>query len=196
MQVLPENEKKMVTSAFIRRMGRAIGSQQTDENDVFSMNTFLTNWANTSPEARKVLFGSYGPEFTRNMETIAKATSRIRDGSRVFANPSGTAGREALIGQIATTGAGAGTALAMGNAGAAFVTLATSLGSSVFANDLAKVMTSPKYVNWLARTSEKPTGESLSQLRVLRGIAERSSDPETVQVADEVERQFNDQTTE
>lgn len=114
----------------------------------------------------------------------------------MFANPSGTAGREALIGQIATTGAGAGTALAMGNAGAAFVTLATSLGSSVFANGLAKVMTSPKYVNWLARTSEKPTGESLSQLQVLRGIAERSSDPETVQVADEVERQFNDQTTE
>ncbi len=196
MQALPEAQKKIVSSAFIRRMGRAVGSQQTDENDVFSMNTFLTNYANTSPEARKVLFGSYGPEFERNMETIAKATSRIREGSKVFANPSGTAGREALIGQIATTGAGAGTALAMGNAGAAFVTLATSLGSSVFANGLAKVMTSPKYVNWLARTSEKPTGEFLSQLQVLRGIAERSRDPETAQLADEMERQFNGQTTE
>lgn len=196
MQVLPENEKKMVTSAFIRRMGRAIGSQQTDEGDVFSMNTFLTNWANTSPEARKVLFGSYGPEFTRNMETIAKATSRIREGSKVFANPSGTAGREALIGQIATTGAGAGTALAMGNAGAAFITLASSLGSSAVANGLAKAMTSPKYVNWLARTSEKPTGEILSQLQVLRGIAERSRDPDVVDVADEIESQLSEQTTQ
>ncbi|QXQ04287.1 hypothetical protein KX724_09460 [Stenotrophomonas indicatrix] len=196
MQTLPENEKKMVTSAFIRRMGRAVPGQQDSENSVFSMNTFLTNWANTSPEARRVLFGSYGPEFTRNMETIAKATSRIREGSKVFANPSGTAGREALIGQIATTGAGAGTALAMGNAGAAFITLASSLGSSAVANGLAKAMTSPKYVNWLARTSEKPTGEILSQLQVLRGIAERSRDPDIVEVADEIGRQLSEQTTE
>lgn len=196
MQTLPENEKKMVTSAFIRRMGRAVPGQQDSENSVFSMNTFLTNWANTSPEARKVLFGSYGPEFTRNMETIAKATSRIREGSKVFANPSGTAGREALIGQIATTGAGAGTALAMGNAGAAFITLASSLGSSAVANGLAKAMTSPKYVNWLARTSEKPTGEILSQLQVLRGIAERSRDQDVAEVADEIERHLSEQTTE
>lgn len=130
------------------------------------------------------------------METIAKATSRIREGSKVFANPSGTAGREALIGQIATTGAGAGTALAMGNAGAAFITLASSLGSSAVANGLAKAMTSPKYVNRLARTSEKPTGEILSQLQVLRGIAERSRDPDIVEVADEIGRQLSEQTTE
>ncbi|MGO4718029.1 hypothetical protein AB4071_02730 [Stenotrophomonas sp. 2MCAF14_2] len=186
MQTLPENEKKMVTSAFIRRMGRAVPGQQDSENSVFSMNTFLTNWANTSPEARKVLFGSYGPEFTRNMETIAKATSRIREGSKVFANPSGTAGREALIGQIATTGAGAGTALAMGNAGAAFLTLSGSLLGSGIANATARFMTSPKYVNWLARTSEKPTGELISQLQVLRGIAERSRDPEVAELADQV----------
>ncbi|HHA1219533.1 TPA: hypothetical protein ACOEFN_001050 [Stenotrophomonas maltophilia] len=196
MQVLPEEQKKIVSSAFIRRMGRAVEGQQDADGNVFSMNTFLTNWNKTNAQARKELFGSYGPEFEKNMQTIAKATSRIREGSKVFANPSGTAGREALIGQIATTGAGAGTALAMGNAGAAFVTLATSLGSSVFANSLAKVMTSPKYVNWLARTSEKPTGEFLSQLQVLRGIAERSRDPETVQLADEMERQLNGQTTE
>ncbi|WP_313416056.1 hypothetical protein [Stenotrophomonas sp.] len=196
MKALPDEQKKIVSSAFIRRMGRAVGSQQTDENNVFSMNTFLTNYANTSPEARKVLFGSYGPEFERNMQTIAKASSRIREGSKVFANPSGTSSRDALIGQLATTGAGAGTALAMGNAGAAFITLASSLGSSAFANGLAKAMTSPKYVNWLARTSEKPTGEIMSQLQVLRGIAERSRDPDVAEVADEIERQLSEQTTE
>ncbi len=196
MQALPDEQKKIVSSAFIRRMGRALGNQQNDENNVFSMSTFLTNYANTSPEARKVLFGSYGPEFERNMQTIAKATSRIREGSKVFANPSGTSSRDALIGQLATTGAGAGTALAMGNAGAAFITLASSLGSSAFANGLAKAMTSPKYVNWLARTSEKPTGEIMSQLQVLRGIAERSRDPDVAEVADEIERQLSEQTTE
>lgn len=194
MQVLPENEKKMVTSAFIRRMGRAVGNQQTDEGDVFSMNTFLTNWANTSPEARKVLFGSYGPEFAKNMETIAKATSRIREGSKVFANPSGTAGREALIGQIATTGAGAGTALAMGNAGGAFLAVGGSLLGSGLANATARLMTSPKYVNWLARTSEKPVGELPAQLQVLRGIADRSRDPDVTELADQVEQQISGTT--
>lgn len=196
MQALPENEKKMVSSAFIRRMGRAVGSQQDDQNSVFSMTTFLTNWANTSPEARKILFNGYGPDFSRNMKTIAKATSRIRDGSKVFANPSGTAGREALIGQIATTGAGAGTAMAMGNAGAAFVTIASSLGSSGVANGLARIMTSPKYVNWLARTSELPTGELASQLQVLKGIAERSRDPDIAEAATAAEQSLSEQTTQ
>lgn len=186
MQALPEDQKKMVSSAFIRRMGRAIGSQQTDENDVFSMNTFLTNYANTSPEARKILFGTYGPEFERNLQTIAKATSRIREGSKVFANPSGTGGRYALIGQVAGTASTAGTLAATGNPGWAFISLASSVGNAATSNVLARFMTTPKYVNWLARTSEKPTGELLAQLQVLRGIAERSKDPEVLTLADEI----------
>ncbi len=193
MQALPEGEKKMVTSAFIRRMGRAVGNQQDDQNSVFSMNTFLTNYANTSPEARKILFNGYGPEFAKNMETIAKATSRIRDGSKVFANPSGTGGRYALIGQIAGTGSTAGTLAATGNPALAFITVASSLGGSLTANGAARVMTSPKYVNWLAKTAELPSGELNSQLQVLRGIAERSRDAEVVDLADAVQQELNEQ---
>ncbi|WP_313116219.1 hypothetical protein, partial [Stenotrophomonas indicatrix] len=195
MQTLPENEKKMVTSAFIRRMGRAVPGQQDSENSVFSMNTFLTNWANTSPEARKVLFGSYGPEFTRNMETIAKATSRIREGSKVFSNPSGTGGRAALIGQVAGTASTAGALTATGNPGLAFITVASSGLGAAGANVISRIMTSPKYVNWLARTTEKPHGELLAQLQVLRGIAERSRDPEVVELADAVEQQVSGEQT-
>jgi hypothetical protein len=111
------------------------------------MNTFLTNWANTSPEARKVLFDSYGPEFTRNMETIAKATSRIREGSKVFSNPSGTGGRAALIGQVAGTASTAGALTATGNPGLAFITVASSGLGAAGANVISRIMTSPKYVN-------------------------------------------------
>lgn len=186
MQALPEDQKKMVTSAFIQRMGRAVPGQQDSENSVFSMNTFLTNYANTSPEARKVLFGSYGPEFQKNMETIAKATSRIREGSKVFANPSGSGGRLALVGQVAGTASTAGTLAATGNPGWAFISVAGSLGNAAASNVLARFMTTPKYVNWLARTTEKPNGELLSQLQVLRGIAERSKDPEVLNLADEI----------
>lgn len=186
MQALPEEQKKIVSSAFIRRMGRAVEGQQDADGNVFSMNTFLTNWNKTNAQARKELFGSYGPEFERNMETIAKATSRIRDGSKVFSNPSGTGGRAALIGQVAGTSSAAAASLASGNPAVAFMALAGSLASAGGSNVLAKVMTSPKYVNWLARTSEKPTGELVSQLQVLRGIAERSRDPEVAELADQV----------
>jgi len=184
MEAIPEADRKIVTSAFIRRMGRAVGSQQNDDSSVFSMNTFLTNYANMSPAARKVMFDGYGPEFSRNMETIAKATSRIRDGSKVFANPSGTGGRVALVGQVAGTAGTAGASLAMGNAAGAFLAVGGSLIGAGIANAAARLMTSPKYVNWLARTSEKPAGELVSQLQVLRGIAERSRDQEMVEMAE------------
>jgi len=193
MEAIPEADRKIVTSAFIRRMGRAVGSQQNDDSSLFSMNTFLTNYANTSPGARKVLFDGYGPEFSRNMETIAKATSRIRDGSKVFANPSGSAGRGALIGQVATTTSSAVALAATGNPALAFMTIAGSLGGSATANGAARIMTSPKYVNWLARTAEKPTGEINSQLQVLRGIAERSGDADVLAVAEGVQQQISEE---
>ncbi|WP_164178402.1 hypothetical protein [Stenotrophomonas maltophilia] len=195
MQVLPEEQKKIVSSAFIRRMGRAAEGQQDADGSVFSMNTFLTNWNKTNAQARKELFGSYGPEFQRNMDTIAKATSRIRDGAKVFSNPSGTGGRLALVGQVATTGSAAGTLTAMGNPGLAFITVASSALGAAGANGLSRIMTSPKYVNWLARTTEKPQGELLSQLQVLRGIAERSRDPEVVELADAVQEQVSGEQT-
>lgn len=195
MQVLPEEQKKIVSSAFIRRMGRAAEGQQDADGSVFSMNTFLTNWNKTNAQARKELFGSYGPEFQRNMDTIAKATSRIRDGAKVFSNPSGTGGRLALVGQVATTGSAAGTLTAMGNPGLAFITVASSALGAAGANGLSRIMTSPKYVNWLARTTEKPQGELLSQLQVLRGIAERSRDPEVVELANAVQEQVSGEQT-
>ncbi|MFF2048047.1 hypothetical protein ACFVUR_09380 [Stenotrophomonas bentonitica] len=191
MQALPESEKKMVSSAFIRRMGRAVDGQQNADGNVFSMSTFLTNWSKTNPQARKELFGSYGPEFQRNMDTIAKATERVREGSKVFANPSGTGGRYALVAQTAGTASTAGALAATGNPGLAFITVASSMMNAAGSNVVARFMTSPKYVNWLARTSEMPAGELVAQLQVLRGIAERSRDPEVLELADAVQQQIN-----
>ncbi len=187
MRSLPVEDQKMVTSAFIRRMGRAVGSQQDDEASLFSMNTFLTNYANLSPQAKQVLFKSYGSEFAENMETIAKATSKIREGSQVFANPSGTARQGALIGQVAGTLSSAGAAAATGNAGMAMVALLGSVGTALTANGAARLLTKPNYVNWLARTSQKPTAELVSQLHVLRRLADRTDDQEVRELADQAE---------
>lgn len=192
MRSLPVEDQKMVSSAFIRRMGRAVGSQQDDQASLFSMNTFLTNYANMSPQAKQVLFKGYGPEFAENMETIAKATSKIREGSQVFANPSGTARQGALIGQVAGTLSSAGAAAATGNAGMALIALLGSAGTAVTANGAARLLTKPNYVNWLARTTEKPAGDLMAQLNVLRRLADRTDDQEVRDFADEVEAELNE----
>lgn len=193
MQALPEAEQKMVTSAFIRRMGRAVGSQQDDQNSVFSMSTFLTNYANTSPEARKVLFKNYGPEFAENMETIAKATSKIREGSQVFANPSGTARQGALIGQVAGTLSSAGAAAATGNNGVALLALLSSAGTAISANLLSRVFTHPRAVAWLARTTKAPAGDLVAQINTLRRIGRNNDEPELVDLAYDLETQISEE---
>jgi len=191
MRSLPVEDQKMVSSAFIRRMGRAVGSQQDDQASLFSMNTFLTNYANMSPQAKQVLFKGYGPEFAENMETIAKATSKIREGSQVFANPSGTARQGALIGQVAGTLSAAGGALASGNTNLAILALLGSGASATIANFAGRTFTSPKAVGWLARTTRMPAGDLVAQLNVLRRIGRNNEEPELVDLADGIEAELS-----
>jgi len=193
MRSLPVEDQKMVSSAFIRRMGRAVGSQQDDQASLFSMNTFLTNYANMSPQAKQVLFKGYGPEFAENMETIAKATSKIREGSQVFANPSGTARQGALIGQVAGTLSSAGAAAATGNTGVAMLALLGSAGTAISANVLSRVFTHPKAVAWLARTTKAPAGDIVAQLNTLRRIGRNNDEPELVDLADDLQAQVSEE---
>lgn len=193
MRSLPVEDQKMVSSAFIRRMGRAVGSQQDADGSLFSMNTYLTNYANLSPQAKQVLFKNYGPEFAENMETIAKATSKIREGSQVFANPSGTARQGALIGQVAGTLSSAGAAAATGNTGVAMLALLGSAGTAISANVLSRVFTHPKAVAWLARTTKAPAGDIVAQVNTLRRIGRNNDEPELVDLADDLQAQISEE---
>ncbi|KRG63899.1 hypothetical protein ABB26_09970 [Stenotrophomonas humi] len=193
MRSLPVEDQKLVSSVFIRRMGRAVGSQQDADGSLFSMNTYLTNYANMSPQAKQVLFKNYGPEFAENMETIAKATSKIREGSQVFANPSGTARQGALIGQVAGTLSSAGAAAATGNTGVAMLALLGSAGTAVSANLLSRVFTHPKAVAWLARSTKAPAGDIVAQLNTLRRIGRNHEEPELLELADELQTQISEE---
>lgn len=187
MRSLPVEDQKMVTSAFIRRMGRAVGSQQDADGNLFSMSTFLTNYSTMSDQAKQVLFKSYGPEFAENMETIAKATSRIREGSKVFANPSGGAKQNALI-QVASTLSSAGAAAATGNVGLAGAILAASATSAGISNAAARVFTNPRAIRWLAKTTTMPAGDIAAQFNVLRRIGRNNDEPELIELADQLEQ--------
>ena len=98
----------VITDTVVKRLGKAKSSHQDDVGDIFSSETFLTNWNNLAPEAKQALFN---PETKHNLNKIAKVAASIRENANVMRNPSGTT--ESLVNISA--GVGAATALGSGN---------------------------------------------------------------------------------
>lgn len=146
MKSLQPAERDVVKSAFIRRMGQATAGQQNAAGSTFSTQTFLTNWNKISPQAKAVLFGGKDGELRNSLDKIAKASEYIKEGSKVFANPSGTAQATALTAGTASVA----TAVATGQVH----TAALLLGGIGASNLTAKMMTNPKFVSWLAKSTE------------------------------------------
>lgn len=176
MQSLPDDAQKEVSATVLRRLGRANPGNQDDLGEVFSTGRFLTNWAGMSPEAKRVLFDRFGPDYRRSMDQIANVASNLRSGSQVFANPSRTS--DATI-QASTVGALA-LAVMTGQLGAA-AAIGTGLGGARFS---ANVMTNPNFVQWLAQATKQPIGALPAQVYLLQNIAERTGDDELAEAAD------------
>ena len=175
MQSLPKDGQKAVTAAVIKRMGLATPGAQDATGDVFSAGTFLTNWNRVSPEAKRALFDRYGPAYSANMDRIARVASNIKEGSKVYANPSGTANRAAAL----TYGAGLVASLFDPSS---YSTVALVSGGAT-ANLAARALTKPEYVAWLANATKAPKGAALAQIYALRGIGEKQGDHELVELA-------------
>jgi hypothetical protein len=147
MKSMPVENRREVAAAVLQRLGRAKPGQQNELGDAFSSETFLTNLANLSPAARKALFNTSGfPNLEQKITMMGKMAANRREGSKVFANPSGTARQGAMIGWAA----GLGTALATGNSGA----VTAALAAPVIANIGARIATSSRVVRALARPAE------------------------------------------
>lgn len=179
MKSLPKEAQRDLTAAFVRRLGKATSSNQNDLGDAFSAQTFLTNWDRVSPEARKVLFDRHGMTFSRDMDKIAMVASNLREGTEFYRNPPGTAA--AMANTSALTGFVV--SLLSGNVGVA----GAIAGGAAFANVVARAMTSPKFVRWLADSTTKPVGAIPAQLQTLREIAKAENLPELERIADAAE---------
>lgn len=190
MDSLPTEGRAEVTASFLQRMGRATKANQDATGDVFSMNTFLSNWADMSPEARKVLFSNarYGSAFVEDVNRIARMAHRIREGSQVFANSSGSSRQAALGVHLAGTALLAGQQAMHGNLGEAAIVIGSSAALAGMNNMLARAMTSPKFVAWLAKNTERDVGDTLGQIQALKHIGRDEDDPEILSLAEELER--------
>jgi hypothetical protein len=91
-KTLPEGARGTVAATVIDKLGKATPGQQNAAGDAWSPETFLTNWNRMNARGRKELFSGFpnAPQVQRDVESAAKATSMMRDNSRMWANPSGT----------------------------------------------------------------------------------------------------------
>lgn len=186
MRSLPREDQRAVTAAVIRRMGLATPGAQDAAGDVFSANTFLTKWNQVSPEAKSALFGPHGDGFARDMDRVARVAANIKEGSKVFANPSGTANRAAAIGYGLTLGGSIVQAFFTGNV----LAPVSAIGGGMAANYAARKLTDPDFVRWLATSTAMPIGTAPAQFNALRRIGEKNDDPEMIELANVLEEQY------
>jgi hypothetical protein len=141
MRSLRPEERQVVSDAVANRLGRSAPGAQGETGEVFSSETFLSNWNKLSPGAKAQFFPD--GSMRENLDRVAKAAAEIRSGKGIYSNPSGTAGSFAAYSVYASpiatvaTGSLAPVAAAGGAAGVAYVG--------------AKMLTNPKVVDWLAK---------------------------------------------
>lgn len=185
MQSLPKEGQRAITGAVIKRMGLANPGMQDAAGGAFSSQTFLTNWNNVSAEAKRALFDRHGKQFAASMDQVAQVAENIRNGSRVFANPSGTANRSAAYGYVISLLGSLGT----GHMG----TFGGLAAGGVGANVMARAFTNPAFVNWLARSTTVPIGALPAQLQTVRQLAEAQGDESVVEVTNALQARLQAQ---
>lgn len=183
MQSLPQDGQKALTAAVIKRMGLATPGAQDAAGDVFSAQTFLTNWNRVSPEAKRALFDRHGPQFSKDMDRIARVAQNIRDGSKVFANPSGTANRAAAYTY--------GGSLVVSLLDPSLASTGSLLFSGALANRAAAWLTRPDIVKRLAAITPLPKGSIPGAIQSMRSAAQKDGDEDLAALADELEQRVN-----
>jgi hypothetical protein len=140
LNAIPDWAQGDVRATIIDRLGRARAGAQSAAGDVFSPETFLTNWNKMSPEGKQALFGGQG-RMRRDLDDIALLAENLRD-TRRFANVSGTGRAVELTGW----GGMAGTGLATGNIGLTAMAALTPLATY----GAGRLLASPRFVRLLA----------------------------------------------
>lgn len=174
---LKPEEWNVVASNALRQMGKANPGQQNAEGDAFSVAKFLTDWNRLGPKARKAIF-SGTPQLNKlgkDLDKIARVSESVKESAKAAANPSGT-GQAIINTSAGLTAAGA---TLSGN-----VPLAGGILSVVAANNsAARLMTSPRFVNWLARTPNDPA-KLQAHLSALETVAKNSNIDDAMAIYD------------
>lgn len=150
MGTLDNSQKDFVRGSIVNKMGLASKEQQNAAGDAFSISKFRSDYNSLSKEAKKAIFT---PKQRSAYDNLNKVISRIEESSRAA---------KALPNQywswIGLTGA----------VSSPYLTLPQAAAGVAGARISAQLMTSPKFVNWLAEQSlvksDKDMAKSIERL--------------------------------
>lgn len=156
------SEWDAVSSTVLSRLGRANPGGQDAAGDVFSVNTFLTNWNRMTPEARETMFG--GPrykELAPELDNLVRVVGSLKEMEKLT-NSSNTARNMIAFMTLHTLGGALGLVAAGDTVGAGVGILGTLVAPRV----AAKLITSPRFIKWLTTPVTDPNGLSAHVARL------------------------------
>jgi hypothetical protein len=174
MKALDPQNANTVRATVIDRLGRSIPSQQNAASNAFSADTFLTNWAKMSPEAKDALFGASGSgnQLRRSLDSLESTASTMRNATAGTKNPSHTTGTLGhAMGLAAFLGEGAG--MVMGHGVTGVLTLAGGVVGNMI---LSRVLTNPRTARWLAQTTKLPPSALPNAVNQLEQMGKKDRD--------------------
>ena len=170
---IPEEQWDSVVANQVKEMGRATPGAQDAAGELFSPATFLTNFNKLSAGAKKVLFT--GPQYKGLEESISnltKVSAALKDTAKM-ANTSGTA-QQMMYMQLLTGGMGGLYGAEEGESVTGGALQGMAVGA-VLPWVTAKLITSPKFINWLADAGKTTMTKNAigKHLGLLTSIAEK-----------------------
>ncbi len=145
---LPKKQWDSVVANQIKEMGRATPGRQDVTGELFSPATFLTNFSKLSKGAKNVLFtGQQYKGLDVAISNLTKVSAALKDTVQM-ANTSGTA-QQMIYMQVLTGGMGGLYGAEEGESVTGGVLKGMAVGAAL-PWVTAKLITSPKFVNWLA----------------------------------------------
>lgn len=172
------DEWGVVASSTLNKLGKATAGAQDETGELFSVNTFLTNWNKLSDEAKDVLFNTPQHRDTyQALNRLVEVSSKIKDVLRTR-NVSNTA--SAMQGQLFLQALGGGfaglTATGEGTGGFA----GAAVGAVLAPRYASKLITSPRFIEWLATPVEQGINSipaHISRLIAIGNTDETLKDP-------------------
>jgi hypothetical protein len=156
MKTLDPEQKQFVQGTITKRMGLANAGQQGAEGETFSPEKFLTEWNKLSPEAKTNIYDKEQVGAINNLnkviETI-KETSKARQSSNNLPYAAWIG-----LGSLSLANLPAGVAAVGG------------------AKITAKMMTNPRFINWLATSAKVKPAQIPAHLSQLSKIAAANPD--------------------
>lgn len=151
LQTLKPEQKQVFSQALVRELG------MSPQNE-FSMAYFASNFKKLEPQAQGVVLGSFEKPLQQKIRSIVDVIDNIKD-TKAQGNPSGTFNQAvkggALVGAITHS----------------YLT-GSILGGSYIS---ARLMTSPKFINWLAKAQKITQPDELAaHVKILQRIAKTS----------------------